>query len=209
MLFRSTRSSTCFSLFSSCNARVMEKQKESPQRRCIEFYSGIGGLHYALLLTECEGEVVAAYDLNNLANAIYEHNFPSCKVKTVWRTARQRTPFPFNVFLLRRTVLLTLFTSEKPGNCDRQRTRCTCGQRLAYVPPLSGFFHLLTLVLSLPCSNLPKLPLFGFIHSALYAHGQTTRQRRRSRKKLHSPYRTAVAPHTASRVHFDRECSWL
>ena len=124
----------------------MEKQKESPQLRCIEFYSGIGGLHHAFLLTECEGEVVAAYDLNNLANAIYEHNFPSCKVKTVCSTARQGSLF-HSTFFFRRSLPSdpTLFFTEKPGNCDRQRTRWACGQRLAYVPPLSGLPSLVDL----------------------------------------------------------------
>lgn len=52
--------------------------------RCLEFYSGIGGLHYSLdnackLLKatgkEFTAEVLKAFDINTIANAVYEHNF--------------------------------------------------------------------------------------------------------------------------------------
>mmetsp|Transcript_211 Transcript_211/g.448 ORF Transcript_211/g.448 Transcript_211/m.448 type:complete len:360 (-) Transcript_211:855-1934(-) len=43
--------------------------------RAAEFYSGIGGLHYSLLQACSEAEVVAAFDINLLANKVYEHNF--------------------------------------------------------------------------------------------------------------------------------------
>ncbi|OXB67687.1 hypothetical protein ASZ78_015219 [Callipepla squamata] len=58
--------------------------------RVLELYSGIGGMHQALkgsrqppLLAGYEGEscicaeVVAAVDVNTLANEVYKHNFPS------------------------------------------------------------------------------------------------------------------------------------
>lgn len=43
--------------------------------RALEFYSGIGGLHYGLLQACPQAEVVAAFDLNEVANDTYEHNF--------------------------------------------------------------------------------------------------------------------------------------
>ncbi|KAI9486419.1 MAG: S-adenosyl-L-methionine-dependent methyltransferase [Benjaminiella poitrasii] len=43
--------------------------------RCLEFFSGIGGLHYALKIANINAEVVAAFDVNLIANKVYKHNF--------------------------------------------------------------------------------------------------------------------------------------
>lgn len=43
--------------------------------RALEFYSGIGGLHWALLEAVPGAEVVSAFDINEVANDVYEHNF--------------------------------------------------------------------------------------------------------------------------------------
>lgn len=52
--------------------------------RCLEFYSGIGGLHYSLdkaclslreKSREISADVLKAFDINTIANAVYEHNF--------------------------------------------------------------------------------------------------------------------------------------
>ena len=44
--------------------------------RALEFYSGVGGLRYALeAMEDREGEVVAAFDINDMANDVYQHNF--------------------------------------------------------------------------------------------------------------------------------------
>ncbi|KAM6339081.1 tRNA (cytosine(38)-C(5))-methyltransferase isoform 3-T3 [Podargus strigoides] len=49
--------------------------------RVLELYSGIGGMHQALkescTSTEVVAEVVAAVDVNTIANEVYKHNFPS------------------------------------------------------------------------------------------------------------------------------------
>ncbi|KAJ2575131.1 hypothetical protein GGH19_003253 [Coemansia sp. RSA 1807] len=42
---------------------------------CVEFFSGIGGLHYGLLQSGIDGKVAMSFDMNELANAVYEHNF--------------------------------------------------------------------------------------------------------------------------------------
>jgi len=44
--------------------------------RVLELYSGIGGMHFALKECGVNFEVVAAVDINNVANDIYRHNFP-------------------------------------------------------------------------------------------------------------------------------------
>ncbi|XP_054027297.1 tRNA (cytosine(38)-C(5))-methyltransferase [Dryobates pubescens] len=44
--------------------------------RVLELYSGIGGMHQALKESCPWAEVVAAVDVNTLANQVYRHNFP-------------------------------------------------------------------------------------------------------------------------------------
>ncbi|XP_005153012.1 tRNA (cytosine(38)-C(5))-methyltransferase isoform X1 [Melopsittacus undulatus] len=45
--------------------------------RVLELYSGIGGMHQALKESCASAEVVAAVDVNPLANEVYKYNFPS------------------------------------------------------------------------------------------------------------------------------------
>ncbi len=72
----------------------------------LEFYSGVGGMvspvspllasqspaaelrvwwvqHYALQAAGCCYEVLQALDMNEVANVVYAHNFPSVPVNTV------------------------------------------------------------------------------------------------------------------------------
>jgi tRNA (cytosine38-C5)-methyltransferase len=42
--------------------------------RVVEFYSGIGGMHYAARHLHT-AHVVAAFDVNPLANDVYAYNF--------------------------------------------------------------------------------------------------------------------------------------
>ncbi|RIB25652.1 C-5 cytosine methyltransferase [Gigaspora rosea] len=41
----------------------------------LEFYSGIGGMHYAFKASSSIGKVVGAFDINTTANTIYKYNF--------------------------------------------------------------------------------------------------------------------------------------
>ncbi|ORZ20365.1 S-adenosyl-L-methionine-dependent methyltransferase [Absidia repens] len=43
--------------------------------RCLEFFSGIGGLHHGLNIAGVHAEVVASFDVNEIANKVYAHNF--------------------------------------------------------------------------------------------------------------------------------------
>ncbi|KAM7176254.1 tRNA (cytosine(38)-C(5))-methyltransferase isoform 2-T2 [Macrochelys suwanniensis] len=45
--------------------------------RVLELYSGIGGMHQALTESCISAEVVAAVDVNTVANEVYKYNFPS------------------------------------------------------------------------------------------------------------------------------------
>ncbi|ELK16951.1 tRNA (cytosine(38)-C(5))-methyltransferase isoform X1 [Pteropus alecto] len=44
--------------------------------RVLELYSGIGGMHQALRESCIPAQVVAAVDVNNIANEVYNYNFP-------------------------------------------------------------------------------------------------------------------------------------
>lgn len=44
--------------------------------RVLELYSGIGGMHHALRESCIQAHVVAAIDVNTVANEVYKHNFP-------------------------------------------------------------------------------------------------------------------------------------
>ncbi|KAJ1945244.1 hypothetical protein FBU59_002369 [Linderina macrospora] len=48
--------------------------------RVAEFYSGIGGMHYALKAANIDSEVVRAFDINPVANDVYKHNFPEIRI---------------------------------------------------------------------------------------------------------------------------------
>eukprot|EP00729_Bicosta_minor_P019272 gene19272-19675_t len=51
-----------------------------PPIRALEFYSGIGGMHFALKAAGIDATVLAAFDINTNANDVYKHNFPGVKV---------------------------------------------------------------------------------------------------------------------------------
>ncbi|XP_066137154.1 tRNA (cytosine(38)-C(5))-methyltransferase isoform X1 [Saccopteryx bilineata] len=44
--------------------------------RVLELYSGIGGMHHSLRESCIPAQVVAAIDVNNVANQVYKYNFP-------------------------------------------------------------------------------------------------------------------------------------
>ncbi|KAH8409579.1 hypothetical protein KR222_008782 [Zaprionus bogoriensis] len=50
--------------------------------RVLELFSGIGGMHYAFKYAQLPGEIVAALDVNTVANAVYAHNYGNSLVKT-------------------------------------------------------------------------------------------------------------------------------
>ncbi|KAG8381901.1 hypothetical protein BUALT_Bualt05G0021000 [Buddleja alternifolia] len=51
------------------------RKEEGKPWRVLEFYSGIGGMRYSLMKAGVDAEVVEAFDINDVANDVYEHNF--------------------------------------------------------------------------------------------------------------------------------------
>ncbi|KAF7725323.1 tRNA (cytosine-5-)-methyltransferase [Apophysomyces ossiformis] len=43
--------------------------------KILEFYSGIGGMHYAAAAADWDYEILKAFDINTVSNEIYAHNF--------------------------------------------------------------------------------------------------------------------------------------
>ena len=42
--------------------------------KVLELFSGIGGMHFALKTSGVPGSIVAALEINNVANSVYEVN---------------------------------------------------------------------------------------------------------------------------------------
>ncbi|XP_034683191.1 tRNA (cytosine(38)-C(5))-methyltransferase 2 [Vitis riparia] len=53
---------------------LCKPQGEDPWR-VLEFYSGIGGMRYSLKRGGVNAKIVEAFDINNIANDVYQHNF--------------------------------------------------------------------------------------------------------------------------------------
>lgn len=62
--------------------------------KVLELFSGIGGMHYACLESGIPYEVVAAADINTVANEVYRHNFPS--VPLICRNIQSISAFEIN-----------------------------------------------------------------------------------------------------------------
>ncbi|KAK9834710.1 hypothetical protein WJX74_008385 [Apatococcus lobatus] len=62
--------------------------------RAIEFYSGIGGMHYGLRLAQAEVEIAAAFDIDDVANDVYESNFGlrphECNIQAIPRSRLEK-----------------------------------------------------------------------------------------------------------------------
>ncbi|CAH8353405.1 unnamed protein product [Eruca vesicaria subsp. sativa] len=53
---------------------MADRVAEKPWR-VLEFYSGIGGMRYSLMASGVVAEVVEAFEINDVANDVYQHNF--------------------------------------------------------------------------------------------------------------------------------------
>ncbi|PIA65495.1 hypothetical protein AQUCO_00100773v1 [Aquilegia coerulea] len=51
-----------------------KKENKEPWR-VLEFYSGIGGMRYSIIRAGIEATMVEAFDINDKANDVYQHNF--------------------------------------------------------------------------------------------------------------------------------------
>ncbi|XP_069770356.1 tRNA (cytosine(38)-C(5))-methyltransferase isoform X2 [Narcine bancroftii] len=82
---------------------MMEADVLTPPLRVLELYSGIGGMHYALKESCIAAEVIAAIDINTVANEVYKHNFPNTCIypKTIeGMTVDEFNKFDFDMILM-------------------------------------------------------------------------------------------------------------
>ena len=70
----------CNDVISNMASKTIDSSKRK-QIRALEFYSGMGGMHYAMKRAlDDEVAVVGAFDINTTVNSIYRHNFPQVSV---------------------------------------------------------------------------------------------------------------------------------
>ncbi|CAH1787568.1 unnamed protein product [Owenia fusiformis] len=107
--------------------------------RILEFYSGIGGMHYAAKESGCDFTVVGAADINTTANQVYTHNFPQTKLL-------QRCIESFSVKELESLDPNMILMSPPCQPFTRVGL-----QRDSEDPRTKSFFHILSLIPRLPC----------------------------------------------------------
>ncbi|KAH6575329.1 hypothetical protein BASA50_006885 [Batrachochytrium salamandrivorans] len=67
----------------------------APRVRALEFFSGIGGMHYGLEWAAADFEIVAAFDINPTANKCYQHNF---NINPIEKNIQNLNPATFDKF---------------------------------------------------------------------------------------------------------------
>lgn len=79
-----------------------ELKGEDEPLRVLEFYSGIGGMRFSLEQSGIHAKVVEAFDINNIANEVYKHNFGHSPYQGNIQslTAAQLDKFRANAWLL-------------------------------------------------------------------------------------------------------------
>jgi len=77
-------------------------KREDEPFRVLEFYSGIGGMRFSLEQSGIHAKVVEAFDINNIANEVYKHNFGHSPYQGNIQslTAAQLDKFRANAWLL-------------------------------------------------------------------------------------------------------------
>ncbi|KAG4099026.1 S-adenosyl-L-methionine-dependent methyltransferase [Neocallimastix lanati (nom. inval.)] len=68
---------------SKSNLTNKENDLETESLRILEFFCGIGGMHYAFEQSGMKGVVVASFDINTVTNSCYQHNFNIKPVTTI------------------------------------------------------------------------------------------------------------------------------
>jgi tRNA (cytosine38-C5)-methyltransferase len=70
--------------------------------RVLEFFSGMGGMHAALRAADIPAVVVAAFDINEHANAVYEKNYqiPVKQVSLEKITAKELDKYDADIWLM-------------------------------------------------------------------------------------------------------------
>lgn len=134
----------------------MEEEYET-KLRCLEMYSGIGGMHCALRESGVSYEVVSALDINPVANSIYRQNFPTTRL--ICKCLTRLTVEEFDSF--NADVVLLSPPCQPFTRVGRQRDVSD--------PRSQSLLHILSLLTK--CSRVPRYVLVenvkGFETSAM------------------------------------------
>jgi len=105
---------------------MVDYQRNKSSYRVLEFYSGIGGMRYALQIAQTnmrmEMEFVGAFDINPLANRVYEFNFgilPN-NILIECLTSEQLDSYQANVWLMSPPCQPYTMQGHRLGSKDRR-----------------------------------------------------------------------------------------
>ncbi|CAG8623247.1 982_t:CDS:2 [Paraglomus occultum] len=118
--------------------------------RVLEFYSGIGGMHYAFKASGHSGEILAAFDINNTANEVYRYNF--CKEGRDVVVQRNIDSLPYTYFSSFAATLWLLSPPCQPYT--RTGLQKGCADERA-----KSFLHVMDVLGSMEKENMPEFLL--------------------------------------------------
>ncbi|KAL6073847.1 C-5 cytosine-specific DNA methylase, variant 4 [Balamuthia mandrillaris] len=136
-----TTESNTTHMLQQCDAEEHKTNKKQTLR-VLEFYSGIGGMRYSLLQSGVAATVVQAFDMNQVANRVYSHNFgeePSSKA-IEHLTVEELTRYEADLYLLSPPCQPYTRAGLQRGNQDNRT---------------NSLLHLLSLLQMLPASSRP------------------------------------------------------
>ncbi|CAG8606434.1 7776_t:CDS:2 [Paraglomus brasilianum] len=118
--------------------------------RVLEFYSGIGGMHYAFKASGHTGEILAAFDINNTANEVYRYNF--CKEGRDVVVQRNIDSLPYTYFSSFAATLWLLSPPCQPYT--RTGLQKGCADERA-----KSFLHVMDVLGNMERENMPEFLL--------------------------------------------------
>ncbi|ORZ32655.1 S-adenosyl-L-methionine-dependent methyltransferase [Catenaria anguillulae PL171] len=122
--------------------------------RVLEFYSGIGGMHYALKDAGIDAQIVAAFEVFDVANSVYNHNFGKGIVKQGLLEAHKPADFAKTMPICG-PCLNHLADLQSPP-CQPYTRQLSANQLGASDPRSKSFLYLLDVLRSLPAASRPR-----------------------------------------------------
>ncbi|RUS20001.1 hypothetical protein BC937DRAFT_86585 [Endogone sp. FLAS-F59071] len=141
--------------------------------RALEFFSGIGGLHYGFNLSGVPGEVVASFDVNTVGNDVYMHNFKKVPNNTSIDTLSVQDIEGEFLSLSQISSQLLAYESSLPGRqLETQCLKILTGGKLLddQDPRAKALLHLIDII-----HKLSQPPEYVFLENVL--NFETSRSR--------------------------------
>ncbi|TPX62851.1 DNA (cytosine-5-)-methyltransferase [Powellomyces hirtus] len=127
--------------------------------RALEFFSGIGAMHYGLEWSGASGDVVASFDINPVANTCYKHNFgvEPIQLGIEHLSVKKLTSFDANAWFMSPPCQPYTRTGKQMDDQD---------------PRAKGLLHLISQL-----SELPTPPMYLFLENVRNFEKSRTRDR--------------------------------